>query len=94
MYGGLVLPEVMPLKPPEVLTADFDAELVVFVPSTNEAHHLDEGMSLVLASCDGITPSADLVNEVAAGTGEDVDVVERWLAATLTSLRDVGILES
>jgi hypothetical protein len=86
------LPEVMPLKPPEVLTADFDGELVVYVPGENKAHHLDEGLSLVLSSCDGTTPTADFVAEVASGTGQTTSDVERWLEASIMSLAELGAL--
>ena len=86
------LPDVMPLKRPDVLTADFETELVVLVPEQRTAHRLDEGLSVVLESCDGVTPTSALVAEVAAGTGEDLGQVEVWLADALMQLAALDVL--
>ncbi len=87
------LPTVMPRKRSDVMVADFDAELVVLVPDERQAHHLDVGLSLVLDSCDGATPTANVVAEVASGTGEPHDAVESWLADTLATLDRLNVLE-
>jgi hypothetical protein len=49
-----VLPELIPAKRPDVLTADFETELVVLVPEQRTAHRLDEGLSLLLDASDGV----------------------------------------
>ena len=87
------LPEWMPRKRADVLVADFETELVVLVPDQRRAHHLDEGLSLVLDSCDGATPTAAVVEEVASGTGNSVADVENWLGHALTTLRQLATLE-
>ena len=86
------LPAVMPRKRDEALVADFDTELVVLVPEAREAHLLDEGLSLVLDSCDGVTPTADVIAEVVAATGDDPTQVAAWLAGCLRRLADLEIL--
>lgn len=88
-----VLPASMPRRRSEALVADFETELVVLVPETRQAHLLDEGLSLVLDSCDGATPTAAVIAEVAAATGEPTDQVERWLADCLDRLADLGVLD-
>lgn len=85
------LPERMPARHPEVLVAEFETELVVLVPDARRAHHLDDGLSLVLDSCDGVTPTASVVEEVAA-TGEPQDAVERWLLGSVRTLHELGVL--
>lgn len=87
------LPAVMPKKRADVLTADFETELVVLVPEQRRAHRLDEGLSLVLDGCDGVTAPGHLVAEVAAATGQPADQVEVWLAAALEQLGDIDVLE-
>ena len=87
------LPALMPRKRPDVMVADFETELVVLVPDERQAHHLDEGLSLVLDSCDGVTPTANVVTEVSAGTGQPVDAVEAWLADTLAVLDRLNVLQ-
>jgi hypothetical protein len=83
----------MPRKRPDVVVADFDTELVVLVPDERVAHHLDEGLSLVLDSCDGTTATATVIAEVALGTGTPVDAVESWLADTLATLARLNVLD-
>ena len=83
------LPALMPRKRDEVLVADFDTELVVLEPDDRQAHHLDEGLSLVLTSCDGRTPSAEVVAEVMTATGDDRVSVEAWLVSCLDRLDEL-----
>ena len=87
------LPAVMPRKRADVMVADFETELVVLVPDERQAHHLDEGLSLVLDACDGETSTASVVAEVVAGTGQPVEAVEAWLADTLATLDRLNVLE-
>jgi hypothetical protein len=87
------LPALMPRRRADVVVADFDTELVVLVPDERVAHHLDEGLSLVLDSCDGTTSTASVVAEVALGTGTAVDAVESWLAQTLTTLARLNVFD-
>jgi hypothetical protein len=87
------LPPVMPLRRPEVLVADFDTELVVLVPADRQAHHLDEGLSLVLDSCDGVTPTSALVDEVVQATGQSTDQVRVWLGDAIERLIHIGVVE-
>jgi len=87
------LPVVLPRKRPDVMVADFEAQLVVLVPDERQAHHLDEGLSLVLDSCDGVTTSATLVAEVAEATGSDAGIVASWLAESLATLDALNMLE-
>jgi hypothetical protein len=44
----------MPAKGPDVLTADFETELVVLVPEQRTAHRLDEGLSLLLEASNAV----------------------------------------
>ena len=88
------LPEVMPAKRPDVLTAEFETELVVLVPEQRTAHRLDEGLSLVLDACDGATRSADVVAEIVSGTAQEHAAVCRWLTDGLRQLADLGILNA
>ncbi len=88
------LPATMPRKRDQVMVAEFDTELVVLVPEHKQAHHLDDGLSLVLDSCDGQTPTAEVVAEVADGTGEPVDAVERWLVGSIEVLHNLEMLEA
>jgi hypothetical protein len=83
----------MPRKRAEVMVADFDTELVVLVPEERRTHHLDEGLSLVLDSCDGVTPTADVVDEIAAGTGATTEAVQSWLKQSLETLDELSMLE-
>ena len=86
------LPPLMPRRRDEAMVADFDTELVVVVPEARLAHLLDEGLSLVLDSCDGATPTAAVVAEVVEATGEDPAAVERWLADCLRQLIELDIV--
>lgn len=81
----------MPAKRADVLTADFEAELVVLVPEQRTAHRLDEGLSLILDACDGTTTVDDFVTEVAEGTGQDRGAVSRWLEDGLRQLAELGV---
>ncbi len=83
---------MLPRRRDDVLLADFGTELVVLVPDQRQTHRLDEGLSLVLTSCDGVTPVDALVAEVSAGTGEDPDVTLRWLDECLERLEALGVL--
>lgn len=87
----MALPDTMPAKRPDVLTAAFDTELVVLVPEEQTAHRLDEGLSLALDSCDGVTPTADVIAEVASVTVQPDDAVARWLEDALDQLRQLGV---
>jgi hypothetical protein len=89
----VTLPDVLPAKRQEVMVADFDTEMVVLVPEVRRSHHLDEGLSLVLDACDGVTSTAAFVAEVSAETGEPLDRVERWLTDALDQLRGLDIVE-
>jgi hypothetical protein len=86
------LPPVMPLRRSEVLVADFDTELVVLVREDRQAHHLDEGLSLVLDSCDGATPTANFVEEVVKATGQSTDQVNGWLINAIDHLIELGVI--
>lgn len=86
------LPDVMPSKRDDVMVAEFDTELVVLVAGERMAHHLDEGLSLVLDSCDGETSTASVISEVAAATGDSTDAVEEWLNHALGQLESLDML--
>lgn len=90
--GASGVPDVLPRRRDEVLVADFDTEMVVLVPEDRLAHRLDSGLSLILASCDGVTRSVDLIAEVVAGTDDDPDAVSVWLANGVAELRRLKIL--
>jgi hypothetical protein len=82
----------MPRKRDEAMVADFDTELVVLVPEVRQAHLLDEGLSLVLDSCDGCTSTADVIAEVMDATGESTEAVTAWLRAALDQLAELRML--
>jgi hypothetical protein len=86
------LPPIMPGKRDEVMVAEFDTELVVLVPGVRMAHHLDAGLSLVLDSCDGKTPTADVIAEVAEATGNEPEAVSIWLCNALDQLAEREML--
>lgn len=86
------LPTIMPRKRDEVMVAEFDTELVVLVPWARMAHHLDVGISLVLDSCDGETPTADVIAEVAEATGNEPEAVSFWLRNALDQLAEREML--
>jgi hypothetical protein len=83
----------MPRKRDEVMVAEFDTESVVLVPEIRKAHHLDEGLSLVLDSCDGSTTTADVINEIAEATGDSPEAVADWLGNALGQLGALDMLE-
>jgi hypothetical protein len=85
------LPEVMPAKRPDVLTANFETELVVLVPEQRTAHRLDEGLSLLLDASDGATPTATVVAEVCAATAQGEVEVRRWMEDGLSQLRALDV---
>ena len=87
------LPQVMPRKRDEVMVAEFDTELVVLVPGVRMAHHLDTGLSLVLDSCDGETPTATVIAEVAEATADEPEAVSAWLHSALNELKTLDMLE-
>jgi hypothetical protein len=87
------LPITMPRKREEAMVADFDTELVVLVPEARQAHLLDEGLSLVLDSCDGITPTAAVIAEVVDATGETPEAVRVWLRHSLDQLAALDMLD-
>jgi len=87
------LPTVMPRKRADAMVADFDTELVVLVPEARLAHLLDEGLSLVLDSCDGVTPTAAVITEVVHATGESEPQVALWMADCLRQLTELDIIE-
>ena len=82
----------MPRKRDEVMVAEFDTELVVLVPGVRMAHHLDAGLSLVLDSCDGKTPTADVIAEVGQATGDSYETVRTWLRSSLDRLTELDML--
>ena len=82
----------MPRKRDDVMVAEFDAELVVLVAGARMAHHLDEGLSLVLDSCDGLTATAAVIEEVADATCDSNEAVEEWLRSALGQLNSLGML--
>jgi hypothetical protein len=86
------LPDTMPRKRDEAMVADFDTELVVLVPEVRQAHLLDEGLSLVLDSCDGSTATADVIAEVVDATGESPEAVAAWLRQALGQLDELQML--
>ena len=86
------LPEVMPRKRDDVVIAGFEGELVVLVAGSRMAHHLDAGLSLVLDSCDGETPTANVISEVAESTGDDSAAVGKWLKSSIEKLADLDML--
>lgn len=88
------LPDVLPRRRTDLMTADFETELVVLVPDQRRVHHLDEGLSIVLDSCDGNTRVPDLVQEVAGATGVTPSQVEVWLADSLDRLADLALLDT
>ncbi len=90
--SGFLSP-LLPSKRPDVLVADFDTELVVLVPGQRRAHHLDEGLSLVLDACDGHTSSRSVVDEVMTGTGAAQETVETWLLDALRQLAALDLFE-
>ena len=81
----------MPAKRPDVLTADFETELVVLVPEQRTVHRLDEGLSLLLDASDGVTPTADFVAEVCAATDQVEADVCRWMEDGLRQLRALDV---
>jgi hypothetical protein len=83
----------LPRRREQVLVADFGTELVVLVADRRQTHRLDEGLSLVLSSCDGETLVDDLVSEVSEGTGEVTEVTAAWLVDCLNQLVGLGIVE-
>lgn len=83
----------LPRKRDDVLVADFDTEIVVLVPGERRAHRLDAGLSLVLSACDGETSRTVLIDEVASGTGDDVEVTNRWLDNAVQTLAELGVFE-
>jgi hypothetical protein len=86
------LPKTMPRKPDDVMVAEFDTELVVLVPGARMAHHLDEGLSLVLDACDGETSAAAVIEEITEATGDSNDAVEEWLRSGLDQLEALDML--
>lgn len=88
------LPDVLPRRRTDLMTADFETELVVLVPDRRRVLHLDEGLSIVLDSCDGETTAASLVEEVATATGDTAGQVERWLSDALDRLDDLALLDT
>jgi hypothetical protein len=82
----------MPRKREAALVADFDTELVVLVPEARLAHLLDEGLSLVLDSCDGTTLTAEVIGEVVEATDESVEAVTIWLLDCLRKLIEMNIV--
>jgi hypothetical protein len=86
------LPPIMPGKRDEVMVAEFDTELVVLVPGVRMAHHLDAGLSLVLDSCDGKTPTDDVISEVVDATGDSPEAVRAWLRSSLDRLAELDML--
>jgi hypothetical protein len=87
------LPAVMPRKRDDVMVAEFDSEFVVLVPDVRKAHHLDEGLSLVLESSDGLMLTEALIDEVANGADEDPATVRSWLEASIKQLEVLGVFE-
>ena len=82
----------MPRKRDDVMVAEFDTELVVLVAGARMAHHLDEGLSVVLDSCDGSTPTADVIAEVVEATGDSRSAVTIWLRSSLDRLGSLNML--
>lgn len=88
------LPTRLPHRRSDVLVADFDTELVVLVPEERRAHRLDEGLSLILSTCDGTTATDTFVAEIAEATGDPTSDVEAWLRDGLEQLAALKILQS
>lgn len=65
------MPEVFPDCNERLLRADFDTELVVWTKGSKRAHHLQGLAAILLDACDGVTRSADFIDEVAEVTGCD-----------------------
>ena len=87
------LSALLPARRADVLVADFDTELVVLVPERLRAHHLDEGLSLVLDACDGHRTSAAVVEEVMTATGTARATVEAWLLDAIRQLTALDLFD-
>jgi hypothetical protein len=83
----------MPTRAPDVEVAEIDGELVVLVPSERRAHHLDPLLALVFDACDGVTPLASVVAEIAEATSTSADEVTDRVGRAIQLLRDRHLVD-
>lgn len=86
------LPTVLPRRHADVEVAEFDTEYVVFDPRCNEVHLITGLAAVVFDACDGVTPTAQLVEEIEELLQIPGDAVAREVVSALDQLRRIGIL--
>lgn len=86
-------PVVLPRRHPAVEVAEFETEIVVLEPRTEQVHLLGPLASLVFDACDGSTTVDELVAEIADWTSDDRASIEAAVATTLRELGGLGMLE-
>jgi PqqD family protein of HPr-rel-A system len=86
------LPQVMPARNPAVEVAEFETELVVFDPRSDQVHLLEGLSAVVFDACDGESPPAALVADLVDVGGVDADQAQVLIARTLVELAVLGLL--
>lgn len=86
------LPEVMPARHEALEVAEFETELVVFDPRSDQVHLLEGFSAVVFDACDGESLPDGLVADVVEVGGVDVDQAKGAVARTLVELGVLGLL--
>lgn len=73
-------------------SAVFDGEVVVFDAATSMVHRLPYVTGAVWTCCDGDTPVAEMIDEIADSFGDDRHVVERAVFEGLSALAAAHLL--
>ena len=83
---------ILPAPSSDIVVADFDTELVVLVPNTRRAHHLDPMWAVLFDSCRLGHSRAAIVSDLAAANGWSRRETEDWVERALVELTGSGIV--
>lgn len=78
-----VLPKVLPRRSEGVLLARLGDRAIVYDSTTEVLHYLNLSAGLILATCDGSTGTAQVLDTLVTASGASVKNAERTVSATL-----------
>lgn len=87
-----VLPKVLPRRSEGVLLARLGDRAIVYDSTTEVLHYLNLSAGLILATCDGSTGTAQVLDTLVTASGASVKNAERTVSATLEFLGELGLV--
>lgn len=82
----------LPVPSSDIVIADFNTELVVLVPNTRRAHHLEPMWAVLFDSCRLGHSRSEVVSDLAEANGWSRPETEDWVRRALGELAGSGIV--